>query len=76
MESGFNIVELIENNPITKLSNTYQNKLLTSIKEEFTDYEQQIFVASFYGFLKYDSQDDFVVDFDPYQFMNIFLEEQ
>ena len=64
MESGFNIVELIENNPITKLSNTYQNKLLTSIKEEFTDYEQQIFVASFYGFLKYDSQDDFVVDLD------------
>jgi len=64
MESKFNIVDFIENNPMTKLSNTYQNKLLTYIKEEFTDYEQQIFVASFYGFLKYDSQNDFVVDLD------------
>ena len=64
MDASFNIVELIENNPVATLSNTYQNKLLTKIKEEFTDYEQQMFVASFYGFLKYDSQNDFVVDLD------------
>ena len=64
MDASFNIVDLIENNPITTLSNTYQNKLLAVIKEEFTEYEQQMFVASFYGFLKYDSQNDFVVDLD------------
>jgi hypothetical protein len=64
MDASFNIVELIENNPVATLSNTYQNKLLTKIKEEFTGYEQQMFVASFYGFLKYDSQNDFVVDLD------------
>lgn len=64
MDASFNIVELIENNPVATLSNTYQNKLLTKIKEEFTEYEQQLFVASFYGFLKYDSQNDFVVDLD------------
>lgn len=60
----FNIVELIENNPITKLSTTYQNKLLTKIKTKFTENEQQIFVASFYGFLNYNSKTDYVVDLD------------
>lgn len=44
------IVELIEKNPITILSNTYQNKLLCKIKEKFSNSEQQLFVASFYCF--------------------------
>lgn len=35
-----NIVDLIENNPITKLSNDYNIKLLTKIKEQFTEFEQ------------------------------------
>ena len=53
MSKQLNIVELIENNPITRLSNTYQNKLLNKIKETFTDDEQQIFIASFYCYLNY-----------------------
>ena len=40
MDLSFNIVELIENNPITKLSNTYQNKLLIKIKETFTNSDE------------------------------------
>ncbi len=64
MTASFDIVDLIENNPITKLSTTYQNKLLTKIKTKFTENEQQIFVASFYGFLNYDSKMDFVIDLD------------
>jgi hypothetical protein len=64
MTTSFDIVDLIENNPITKLSTTYQNKLLTKIKTKFTENEQQIFVASFYGFLNYDSKTDFVIDLD------------
>ena len=51
MDASLNIVELIENNPITKLTGTYQNKLITKIKENFTDNEQQMFVASFYCYL-------------------------
>jgi len=58
-----NIVKLIEKNPITNLSNEYQNKLLTKIKSQFTNKEQQLFVASFYCFLIYD-KNDFVVDFN------------
>ncbi len=64
MNTSFNIVDLIENNPIARLTNTYQNKLLTKIKANFTDNEQQIFVASFYCFLNYDSIKDFVIDLD------------
>ena len=43
-----NIVELIENNPMTKLTNTYNIKLLDKIKSRFTDFESQLFVSSFY----------------------------
>ena len=59
-----NIVELIENNPITKLSSTYNNKLLHKIKEQFSGFEQQLFVSSFYCYLNYDKNIDFVVDLD------------
>ena len=33
-----NIVELIEKNPITRLSDVYNNKLLNKIKDNFTNY--------------------------------------
>ena len=59
-----NIVELIENNPITKLTNTYNIKLLDKIKSNFTDFEQQLFVSSFYCYLNYDKTKDFVIDMD------------
>lgn len=64
MNNTIDIVKLIENNPITKLSNTYQNKLLMKIKKNFTENEQQLFVASFYCFLNHNSRTDFVVDLD------------
>ena len=59
-----NIVELIESNPISKLSQTYNSKLITKIKDIFTDFEQQLFVSSFYCYLNYNKNLDFVVDLD------------
>ena len=59
-----NIVELIEKNPISKLSSAYNNKLLSKIKDNFTSFEQQLFVSSFYCYLNYDKNIDFVVDLD------------
>jgi hypothetical protein len=59
-----NIVELIEKNPISKLSNVYNNKLINKIKDNFTGFEQQLFVSSFYCYLNYDKNYDFVVDLD------------
>jgi phage anti-repressor protein len=63
MES-LNIVNLIEINPITKLSSTYNSKLLTKIKENFTDKQQQLFVSSFYCYLNFNQKNDFVIDLD------------
>ena len=59
-----NIVELIENNPITKLSSDYNVKLLVKIKEHFNDFEQQLFLSSFYCYLNYHPTNDFVIDLD------------
>lgn len=64
MLATLNIVNLIEKSAMTRLSNNYENKLLMKIKENFSENQQQIFVASFYTFLNYDSKKDFVVDFD------------
>ena len=62
--SQLNIVELIEKNPITKLSSTYNNNLLDKIKEKFCNFEQQLFISSFYCYLNYDKNIDFVVNLD------------
>jgi len=62
--NNLNIVNLIESNPITKLSNTYNNKLLNKIKETFTDTQQQLFVTSFYCYLNYNQTNDYVIDLD------------
>lgn len=59
-----NIVDLIETNPITRLSNAYQNKLLCKIKDKFSNNEQQLFVASFYCFLNYNQSTEFIIDLD------------
>ena len=58
------IVNLIETNPITKLSSDYNVKLLSKIKDNFTDMEQQLFLSSFYCYLNYHPTNDFVIDLD------------
>ncbi len=58
------IVSLIETNPITKLSSDYNSKLLTKIKNNFTNMEQQVFLSSFYCYLNYHPINDFVIDLD------------
>ena len=61
---SIDIVNLIESNPITKLTGNYQSKLVEKVKNTFTNYEQQLFLSSFYCYLKYDSKNDFVIDLD------------
>ena len=38
--------------------------MIEKVKNTFTEYEQQIFLASFYCYLKYDYKNDFVIDLD------------
>jgi phage anti-repressor protein len=59
-----NIVELIEKNPISKLSKAYNSKLINKIKDNFTNFESQLFVSSFYCYLNYNEDNDFVVNLD------------
>jgi len=61
---NLNIVELIEKNAMTRLSKNYENRLLLKIKNNFTDNQQQLFVASFYCYINHDSKKEFVIDFD------------
>ena len=58
------IVNLIESNPITKLTGNYQSKLIVKVQNTFNNYEQQLFLSSFYCYLKYDTKNDFVIDLD------------
>uniref|UniRef100_A0A6C0HWA0 MSV199 domain-containing protein n=1 Tax=viral metagenome TaxID=1070528 RepID=A0A6C0HWA0_9ZZZZ len=58
------IVNLIESNPITKFTGDYHSKLIEKVKNNFTNYEQQIFLSSFYCYLKYHSTNDFIIDLD------------
>ena len=61
---ALNIVNLIESNPITKLTNVYNNKFLVKIQENFTETEQQLFISSCYCYLNYNQNSDFVIDLD------------
>lgn len=61
---SIDIVNLIESNPITKFNANYQSKMIEKIKTMFTNYEQQLFLSSFYCYLKYDIENDFVIDLD------------
>ena len=61
---SFNIVDLITNNPITKLTETHNNNLLNKVKNTFNESEQQLFIASFYSYLNYHKTDDYIVDLD------------
>ena len=62
--TSFDIISLIEQNPITKLSDNYQSKFLQKIQENFTETQQQLFVASFYTYLNYNTKTDFVIDLE------------
>jgi phage anti-repressor protein len=41
-----------------------QYTLLTYLKEQFTEQDQQLFLDSFYLYLQYDSEKDFVINLD------------
>jgi len=62
--TSLNIVDLITNNPITKLTETHNNNLLNKVKNSFNESEQQLFIASFYSYLNYHKTDDYIVDLD------------
>ena len=63
MSESINIIKIIEENPSTKLSKSYEGKLINKLKDNFSTTEQQLFISSFYCYLNYKSN-DFVIDLD------------
>ena len=61
---SLNVVHLIEKTTITRLSGSYNSRLLQRIKDQFTESQQQLFVTSFYCYLNYNQTTDFVIDLD------------
>lgn len=64
VHNTFNIIDLIENNPITRLTGDCPGRMLEKVRNNFTETEQQLFLSSFYCYLNYDQKLDFVVDLD------------
>jgi len=62
--TSLNIVELIERSPLTRLNKEYEHRFIEKVRESFTEDEQHMFLASFYMYLNYDPDKDFVVDFE------------
>lgn len=58
----FNIVNILNNKTISKISNENNNKLFNKIKENFTEDEQKLYIISFYSYLNYDEYNDYVID--------------
>jgi hypothetical protein len=58
-----NIVRLIEEQPLEKFSRKTNNKLVTKLQENFTDEEQQLFLASFWCYQNY-KPEEFVINLD------------
>ena len=61
-EQGFDIVKLIEENPVKNFNKEYQNKFIHKIKDNFNNDEQGLFLASFYSYLNYDQAKEFIID--------------
>jgi phage anti-repressor protein len=64
MQNKLDIVNLIETNPLARLSKNYENKFIQKIEANFTESQQKLFISSFYTYLNYDSKTDFVIELE------------
>jgi phage anti-repressor protein len=63
MSEIIDIVALVNNNPLKKLTNNDNNSdLVSKIKEKFNTDEEKLFLVNFYCYLKYDPDNDFIID--------------
>ena len=61
-ETRLDIVNFIENNPLNNLSKNYQNKFLEKLKNIFVEDQDKLFISSFYCYLNYNQEKDYVID--------------
>jgi hypothetical protein len=58
------IVNIIEKTPSNFITDSYKCKMIEKINKNFTTKEQQLFIASFYCYLNYNSKTEFIIDFE------------
>jgi phage anti-repressor protein len=63
-EKTIDIVKLVQDHPLMKISGENNPEIVNKIKEKFTDQEQHMFVANFYCYLNYDARKDFIIELD------------
>jgi hypothetical protein len=63
-QNMIDIVSLVDNNPLIKINKNYNNDIIDKILSNFTNNEQQLFVANFYIYLNYDTRKDYVIELD------------
>lgn len=61
---SLDIVALIEQNPSTILNGQYNSNLIQKVRDNFSTFEQQLFLSNFYCDMKYHPKNDFVIDLD------------
>jgi len=64
MNQILDIIDLIENNPIKNFNKEYQNKFIEKIKQKFNENQINLFVASFYSYLNYNQETDYVIELE------------
>src|SRR6185503_13426670 len=57
-------MEIVSESSIKEVFNNYQNDILQFILQESSDENMKLFAQSFYMYLKYEEEDDFVIDLD------------
>lgn len=58
---SLNIVQLIERN---NMYYKYDSKILNKIRDNFTEQQQQLFLANAYCSIKHDTKNEFIIDFE------------
>ncbi len=64
IKETIDIVSMVKDNPLNKLSGDYESTIISKIKEQFNTEEQKLFITNCYCYVNYDTENDFVVEFD------------
>jgi hypothetical protein len=59
-----NIIDLIESNPVIKLTENYESKLIDKVRNNFNTFEQKLFSILFYKYANNYTNTDYVIDLD------------
>jgi len=64
MDTSFNFVTLVENDPMSRLVANNNSRLLQKLRETFTEFQQQLYAAFQHCHDNYDLTNDYIIDLD------------